>query len=160
MSRSLPIYKYMCRTVRSRKSNKWQQHCKNSQGLPTAFCMTVVMRGQTSVQILAFYGKQEKASEWFRYWVHFYYQLSPLFILAAPNSLHFFNCMTEAHSEVVSFPLVSWKVSNTTILIHRHLPIFYKTKGCFQRKNYIISASSLPFPQEYVTIQFFLLLLF
>lgn len=43
------------------------------------------------MQILAFYGKQEKASEWFRYSVNLHYQPLPLFILAAPNLLHFFN---------------------------------------------------------------------
>lgn len=42
------------------------------------------------MQMVVFYGKQEKPSEWFRYFVHLHYQPLPLFILAAPNFLPFF----------------------------------------------------------------------
>lgn len=53
------------------------------------------------MQIPAFYGKQEKASEWFRYSVNLHYQPLPLFILAAPDLLHFFNA-GKKYTEVVS----------------------------------------------------------
>lgn len=43
------------------------------------------------MQMFAFFGKKEEASEWFRHLERLYDQPLPLFILPAPDFLHFFN---------------------------------------------------------------------
>lgn len=92
------------------------------------------------MQIFGYDRKKEKASEVFSYLVILYYQPLPLFVLPAPNFMHFF----DATVKQFLFHLVSWKQINPLILIHRENYLFFKKKkkGCFQRNPHTINLFS------------------